>query len=194
MCSRYYADASTEEKVRHLTGDPGCRIRGGDIHPSEFATLLTGGGDGLKAEEMKWGFPGRDGQGIVINARAETITELRTFRDSVLFRRCVIPAKGFYEWNSEKEKYQFEKPGQTLFMAGCFDAQCRFVVITTAANESVLPIHARMPLLLSEGDMKRWIANTESIYAMLQQTPQALHRWTQYHQMTLFDGNRVERS
>ncbi len=189
MCCRYYADESTEEKVRQLTGDAGCRIRGGDIRPSEPAVLLTGAGESLKAENMAWGFPGRGGQGLLINARAETVTERRTFRECVRSRRCVIPAKGFYEWSPGKEKYQFEDPGRTLFMAGCYDEQHRFVIITTDANESVRPVHGRMPLLLFEGDIRRWIRETESMTAFLRQTPQELRRWTQYQQMTLFDSD-----
>ncbi len=184
MCSRFYTDESTEEKVRQLTGEAGCCIRGGDIHPSEFATLLTGEGESLNAKDMAWGFSGFDGRGLLINARAETITERRTFRESVLSRRCVIPAKGFYEWNPEKEKYQFEDLDRTLFMAGCYNEDHHFVIITTAANASVLPVHERMPLLLSEDDIKRWIAKEDYMTALLLQTPQVLHGWTQYQQMS----------
>lgn len=43
-----------------------------------------------------------DGRGILINARAETAMERHTFKESVLHRRCVIPAKGFWEWNKSK--------------------------------------------------------------------------------------------
>ena len=54
---------------------------------------------------MGWGFPRFDGRGLLINARAETAAERRTFRECVLHRRCVIPAKGFWEWNKFKEKF-----------------------------------------------------------------------------------------
>ena len=43
----------------------------------------------------------------MINARAETALERRTFCDSVRYRRCIIPAKHFYEWDSDKNKVTF---------------------------------------------------------------------------------------
>ena len=53
----------------------------------------------LMAEEMSWGFPQYQKKGLLINARAETALERKMFRDSVLHRRCIIPAKQFYEWD-----------------------------------------------------------------------------------------------
>jgi putative SOS response-associated peptidase YedK len=37
----------------------------------------------------------------MINARAETLTELPSFKLLVDRRRCIIPADGFYEWRKE---------------------------------------------------------------------------------------------
>ena len=37
----------------------------------------------------------------MINARAETLTELPSFKQLVDRRRCLIPADGFYEWRKE---------------------------------------------------------------------------------------------
>ncbi|MCC8141440.1 MAG: SOS response-associated peptidase [Lachnospiraceae bacterium] len=187
MCGRYYADFDTEEKVRELIHDAKKPLRTGDIHPSETATILSSAGSNLIAEDMVWGFPGFKGSDLLINARAETITERPAFKDSVLSRRCIIPAKGFYEWSPRKEKYQFEEPGTTLFMAGCFDPQHRFVIITTAANASVLPVHERMPLLLAEEEIEAWICEADSMTAILQKVPKPLKSWTEYRQMTLFD-------
>ncbi|MCC8049945.1 MAG: SOS response-associated peptidase [Clostridiales bacterium] len=68
-------------------------------------------------------YPGYQGKSLLINARAEGILERRTFRDDILVRRCVIPAKGFYEWSPSKEKYWFEDGSPILFLAGCFNAQ-----------------------------------------------------------------------
>lgn len=74
-------------------------------------------------------------------------------------RRCVIPAKGFYEWNVKKVKYQFERLDQeaVLFMAGCFQRfqeQEWFVILTTQANASVSPVHHRMPLVLEKNEIE----------------------------------------
>ena len=107
---------------------------------------------------MVWGFPRFDGRGLLINARAETAAERRTFRECVLHRRCVIPAKGFWEWNKSKEKFSFERQdSQVMFMAGCydcFDGQDRFVILTTEANPSVKPVNDRMPLILERNELE----------------------------------------
>lgn len=104
-------------------------------------------------------FPGFIGKELLINARSESVLEKRIFQESVRHRRCVIPAKGFYEWNVKKEKYQFERLDQeaVLFMAGCFQRfqeQEWFVILTTQANASVSPVHHRMPLVLEKNEIE----------------------------------------
>ncbi len=191
MCGRYYADDDTEREVIRLTKDQKVRMKKGDIHPSEEATVLSLKGADAAAENMIWGFPGFEGHSLLINARAETVTDRRAFRESVLYRRCVIPARGFYEWSPQKEKYQFEDEKKVLFMAGCFDEEKRFVIITTAANNSVLPVHERMPLLLSEEEIFLWMTQTECMEDLLKKVPQQLRRFTDYNQMSLFGEDQT---
>src|SRR5438132_8724506 len=40
----------------------------------------------------------------MINARAETLMELPSFKPLVDRRRCIIPADGFYEWRKEGKR------------------------------------------------------------------------------------------
>ena len=126
----------------------------------------------------------------MINARAESALEKRSFRESVLHRRCVIPARGFYEWNKEKEKFTFERPDRdVLFMAGCFcpfDGQDRFVILTTAANPSVSPVHSRMPLILERDELTAWVRDDTAAARLLEKAPVMLTRKTEYEQLRLF--------
>ena len=57
------------------------------VFPSQKATVIMGRERHLEAEQMLWGFPRFDGKGLLINARAETAAERRTFRESILHRR-----------------------------------------------------------------------------------------------------------
>ena len=160
------------------------------VFPSQKATVIMGRERHLEAERMLWGFPRFDGKGLLINARAETAAERHTFRESVLHRRCVIPAKGFWEWNKSKEKFSFERPdAQVMFMAGCydcFDGQERFVILTTEANPSVKPVHDRMPVILEQNELEDWVTDDGAAEYFLHKTPVLLEREAEYEQMSLF--------
>ncbi len=191
MCGRYYADDDTTREIARLVGEiDKTGTEAGDILPSRQAAVITGLGHPLAAARMAWGFPKFDGKGLVINARAESALEKRSFRESVLHRRCVIPARGFYEWNKEKEKFTFERPDRdVLFMAGCFcpfDGQDRFVILTTAANPSVSPVHSRMPLILERDELTAWVRDDTAAARLLEKAPVMLTRKTEYEQLRLF--------
>jgi putative SOS response-associated peptidase YedK len=115
----------------------------------------------------------------IINARAETVTEKPMFRRSVAFQRCVIPATGFYEWDSAKHKYFFQMPGQPIYLAGIYDTingvNC-FIILTTAPNDSVAPIHDRMPLLLSHEQVRPWLVDAGAALELLCSRPPLLLR------------------
>ncbi|WP_435073506.1 SOS response-associated peptidase [Halorubrum sp. HHNYT27] len=53
-----------------------------------------------RATRMKWGLTPAwaDESFDLINARAETVREKRSFADAFERRRCLVPADGFYEW------------------------------------------------------------------------------------------------
>ena len=82
------------------------------------------------------------------------------FRESFLHRRCVVPAAGFYEWNRAGEKAVFEPENkETLYFAGVYRMEKgvpRFVILTTQANESMVKIHDRMPLIIKEEQIEEW--------------------------------------
>ena len=160
-----------------------------DVFPSQNAPAVTGRDGVLCGEELVWGFPGFEKSRVIFNARQETALEKRTFRDSLLLRRCVIPAKSFYEWNRKKEKYTFARyDGRILFLAGIYDQygeEERFVILTTEANDSMSRVHDRMPLILEERQIKDWIFSREKAEEMLGQTPVMLNGSTEYEQQTL---------
>ncbi len=56
------------------------------------------------------------------NARAETLAERPMFRGAFKYRRCIIPASGFYEWTGAKRAktphYFTSRDGRPLALAG----------------------------------------------------------------------------
>ena len=192
MCGRYYVDDDTAREIQRLIRDveKKLQVSAGDIHPTEQAPVLVSSAGKLQCEWKKWGFPGVSAGPLVINARSESALEKKMFRDSVRQRRIVIPAAGFYEWNQKKEKNTFTQKGRpVLYMAGIYNRyenEDRFVVLTTAANESMSPVHDRMPLILEEDEIQSWLVEGEQTELILKKVPGMLERRTEYEQMSLF--------
>ena len=63
MCGRYHIDEEMTEEIRRMVKILESRLNAGsrDIYPSmEAPVILKNGEEGLKADSMAWGFPGRD--------------------------------------------------------------------------------------------------------------------------------------
>lgn len=157
---------------------PQTEIKQGEIYPTNTAPVLVKQNSEIAPVPYSWGFPNFRSKGVIINARAETAEEKKTFRDSLLNRRCVIPSTGFYEWDKSKQKYLFNQPKcRTLYMAGFysfFKNVPRFIILTAAANPSVSVIHHRMPLVLDKSQIQEWITDTDRAITILRSTPPTL--------------------
>ena len=201
MCGRYYVDDETAKAIEKLIGQTEGKLRreamgavgmlsARDIHPSDTAPVLAEQEGSLCCQWQCWGFPGFKGKQVIFNARSESVMEKPLFRDSVRHRRVVVPAASFYEWNARKEKSTFYKEGQpVLFMAGFYgryEDGNRFVILTTAANASMKPVHDRMPLLLERDEVAGWVLDDGRIENILRKIPCLLERRTEYEQLTLF--------
>lgn len=107
----------------------------------------------------------------MINARGETLAEKPSYRGVYKYKRCLIPADGFYEWKSQpgtKTKTPYfvhMKNGQPFAFAGLWDewraadgSQLRTcTIITTSPNALMSPIHDRMPVILQPADYGEWL-------------------------------------
>lgn len=194
MCGVFYVDDDTareiERTVRKVDAQLKEERRTGNIRPTDVAAVWSADKEGLIASAKRWGFPGFGTQKVIINARAETVLEKKTFRESVLKRRIVIPASGFYEWNAQKEKATFTSgsTGKMLLLAGFysrFEDEDRFVILTTAANESMKDTHDRMPLILEPGEVVPWIRDEHNLSGFLTKVPRALQKKQDYEQQKL---------
>ncbi len=185
MCGRYslFFDDGYDYDVAKIMdilkqNYPQTKVKQGEIYPTNTAPVLIKQNSEITPVPYSWGFPNFRSKGVLINARAETAEEKKTFRDSLLNRRCVIPSTGFYEWDKSKQKYLFHLPEcRTLYMAGFynfFKDEPRFIILTTSANPSVSVIHNRMPLVLDKSQIHEWITDTDSAISILHSTPPTL--------------------
>ena len=124
----------------------------------------------------------------LINARSETAAEKPSFRSAFRNRRCLIPADGFYEWQRRggiKQPWLFGLQGRRVLrlrravgameripegaaLTGSLaerrpgDAVETCTILTTAANETVAPVHGRMPVILPPDAWDAWLAGEDA--------------------------------
>lgn len=185
MCGRYNFTVEQSDELREIIEKLNAKIHGkeyksGEIFPTNQVPLLIGDNNESSPVLSTWGFPKFDNKGVIINARSETAFEKKTFRDSLVNRRCIIPSSGFYEWDSEKRKFMFRLEGTgTLYMAGIYNVfqdELRFVILTTAANESMRDVHNRMPLVIPRNEIDTWILDDKATNDILHRVPPMLVR------------------
>lgn len=138
-----------------------------NIAPSQACGIVSGEAT-YTFEEATWGIvPAwmREAR-TLINARSETILEKPSFRRLHERGRCVVPADGFYEWETvsgKKRPVYFHRMGREPFaFAGLFEEDPqggppKFVVLTVAANDFVRPVHDRMPAILTGSAIGDWL-------------------------------------
>jgi putative SOS response-associated peptidase YedK len=112
----------------------------------------------------------------LINGRIETILEKPSFKDSVVRRRCVIPASGYYEWHvaadGSKQPYYITAGTDGMFaLAGLYEwwadpakaanDPARWLLSATTLTKHTAPelahIHDRNPVLLSPATFEAWL-------------------------------------
>ncbi len=128
-----------------------------------------------------------------VNARAESLTRSPTFAESFRKRRCIVVADGFYEWQRGESKGQKQPvyfapaDARPLALAGLWsvwrdprvtdgDPWLRTcVIVTTEANDTVAPVHHRMPVILPPGAWAHWLdptpAAARDVHALLEPAP-----------------------
>lgn len=121
----------------------------------------------------------------LVNARAETVSNKEAYRVPFKNRRCLVPADGFYEWETDPKgrKQPFfvrPKTKQPFALAGLWDRwkssegtvidSC--TILTTEANESLKLIHERMPAIIDPANFDLWldpiINNPDQLTTLLQ--------------------------
>ena len=175
MCGRYLFDPMSGEMdeywkiVRNVAKKQNQydvdEVATGDVYPSnKVLSLGANKEDQVQPGVTRWGFTGfRKGQ-LMINARAESVEEKKTFARAFREQRCIFPMTGFYEWDSAKNKFLFTNDGKTIYVAGFYrihENVAESIIMTTAPNSTVSPIHDRMPLIIDKKDIGKWVLDLD---------------------------------
>jgi putative SOS response-associated peptidase YedK len=174
VCGRYslVVDGDFGKRFRVYIPAMGLRSRF-NVAPGQMMPVICGA-DERRCSAMTWGFvPGyaRDEEKPrrMINARAETVPELPSFRHAFIEGRCIVPASGFFEWKAEGRRripFYYRLRSDDLFgFAGIYStlpgqdgaARLTYAIITTPANSLVSAVHDRMPAILRQADEERWL-------------------------------------
>jgi putative SOS response-associated peptidase YedK len=129
----------------------------------------------------------------MINARAETVAVKPAFRSAFAKRRCIIPADGYYEWQTGADKkvkqpyYIYRSDGGILCFAGIYelwrdgsvppDDEGAWLwttsIITTDATDEVGRIHDRTPMVIAPDSWDDWLdpANHDKSLMMAMMAP-----------------------
>lgn len=147
---------------------------------------------------MRWGFmPAwvKDPRQftLLINARAETVRDKPAFRNAVRRRRCLIPADGYYEWQSvgggKQPYFIFPRGSRPIGFAGLAETWVgpngeevdTVAIVTTAARGGMTALHHRVPVTLAPSDFDRWLdcarVDADEAIAMIAASPEGEFAW-----------------
>jgi len=175
MCGRY-AVTSAPEALRSLFGYPEQpnfppRYNIAPTQPIAIVRIFEGK---RQFALVRWGLLPRwvkDPKAftLLINARGESVNDKPAFDAAMKYRRCLIPADGFYEWKAagaRKQPYYVRaKSGAPLAFAGLWETWTgpngeeleTAAIITTRANPDIADIHERMPVIVPPEAFDLWL-------------------------------------
>lgn len=195
MCGVFYVDDDTMREIEKIARKIDQKSAAmGDVHPSQPALILRADHGKMVSEVLKWGYEAYGKKTLIFNARSETVQERPMFRRDFEERRCLIPAGKFYEWKQDgtkqKEKYEFFTQDKILYLAGIYHKDPegdRFTILTREAEGGMTGIHPRMPLILYEKDIGKWLFSRGEAEKLLACNYRELEKRgnEEYHQMSL---------
>jgi putative SOS response-associated peptidase YedK len=188
MCGRFgvereYVQLALRYQAVVRVVDPGPRY---NIAPTDPAPVVLAHEGERYLAHHRWGLVPSWAKDLsvgarMINARAETVATQPAFRESLISRRCIIPATRFYEWqraNGAKIPHSIHRnDGVPMSFAGLWaswrnptsdERVLSCTIITTAANRTMAGLHDRMPVILDDDALESWLAPSTGAADLLQ--------------------------
>lgn len=169
MCGRYYLDFDILESENFDSKNSIIYETNFNITPQTKVPIFIEN----ELTMATWGFfpdwiKNQKNSKPLFNTRWETVQEKRTFKTAFKKHRCLVPISGWYEWknvNDEKQPYFFYKQNELLKAAGLYwlrsSGDIEFSIITKEAEDNLLTIHNRTPLILNNDSQKVWTSHID---------------------------------
>lgn len=106
---------------------------------------------------------------LLINARAETVKDKPAFKNAIRRRRCLIPADGYYEWQSfeggKRPYFIHRRDGRPIGFAGVAETWVgpngeevdTVAIVTAPASADLAVLHHRVPVTIDPRDFEFWL-------------------------------------
>ncbi|MDF1595508.1 MAG: SOS response-associated peptidase [Acidimicrobiia bacterium] len=176
MCGRYVVTPDPDAIARFfavdevIAGDLGASY---NVAPTDLIYGVAEHRGRRLLGEFRWGLIpwwSKEKGPLHINARAESVAAKPAFRDAFTRRRCLIPADGFYEWQSGPDGKQpffiHAVDGEMLALAGIWSRWTdpetgreisTAAIVTTKSVGAVAALHDRMPVILASSLWDAWL-------------------------------------
>jgi len=156
MCGRYALHANPQVVALQFGLARAPQFKSSfNICPGGEILVVAGNG----ASRRRWGFGNK-----IANARGESVAARPAFRDAFRRWRCLVPASGFYEWQTvagQKQPWYLRPRDAGLFglagIATLWQGVPSVSLVTTAPNALMQPIHDRMPVIVAPADYAAWL-------------------------------------
>lgn len=190
MCGRFAIDDETNELLEQIAAQHGYAAIGDwrkpwpanyNVAPTQQVPVVRSLRGVVEIAAVRWGMvpsssPTFGGGKPVINARIETVDTNGLFKRAFLGSRCIVPARGYYEWQVRedgKQPYFIHEPGQPLALAGVVGAwrdrskdeedpeawRLSMSIITLDAHAIPGEVHDRMPAFLTPDTYDDWLGD-----------------------------------
>lgn len=182
MCGRYSIYESMDHYLRELAPQQ-LVINGYDLWPIERynvapttrVEIIRHVEGGLSVDKVRWGwspFWAKSKRPDPINARVETVTTGKFFKQLWPNGRAIAPANGWFEWVKDpddpkkKQPYFIRLKSQAPMFFGALaqftpglepNDQDGYVIITAASDQGMVDIHDRRPLVLDAALAREWL-------------------------------------
>ncbi len=173
MCGRFTITHPNEALAALFDAVPGNDLPVGprfNICPTQSVAVVTSDAGQRRLRAMRWGFlpswykTPTDGP-LIINARSDTIAQKPAFREAVRARRCIVPASGFYEWQTGEDGaklpwYFTRRDGAPMALAGIWQPwgeSDTVAIVSTEAGPGMQGLHHSEALMLEAPDWPLWL-------------------------------------